>query len=258
MGPIYPGLVALWRLTAVPAPRGLEPTAEDLARSAWWFPVVGAAIGIALATLAWFLAVVDLVPALAAIAVAIAAVIATRAAHEIGLASAAEAFGGARDRLSDSGITSWGVMALVAVLALRAGGLMGMSPEVWLAALVISQACSRWAVLALLKWTERSPDTRPESSDIASMRAPSWTVIGVAGLAVAVPAVALGRGTGLAIALVAAAIVSGVGFLFQWRNQTVTQAHLGAVACACELGILLAFAAVAPAVLSPWASALAQ
>ena len=258
IGLLYPGLVALCRLTVIPLPRGLQPTTDDTIDSAWWFPAVGAALGLVVCSLAWVAMWVGLVPGLAAVVLVIAAVASSRAMLEFGLARAVTGFGGADGSLARPELTVWGVLALVAVMGLRAGGLIGTNTGLWLAAVVVSQASSRWAMIFFLK-VVAGPDDKsgsdldgPELGDLAPVGKCSWTAFAVASITVAVPAIFLAGLDGVAAVLVGAAVAYGAGALLRRRASGSTESSLTTTACACEVAVLLTFAATHPAVQSPW------
>jgi adenosylcobinamide-GDP ribazoletransferase len=151
---LRPAAAALAFLTRVPVGRWVRVEAGDVARGAWLFPVVGAAVGGAAGLAADVTA--DRLPSLAAgaLAVAIAAVL-TGALHLDALADAADALG-ARDReqalevMRDHAIGAFGATALVVVCVLD-GALLGTLAETDDAALVglAAGAAGRAAMLPL-------------------------------------------------------------------------------------------------------------
>lgn len=135
-----------WRLPAL--------RADWLARSAKYFPLVGALVGV-LAGLV-FLAAAQLwprpIPALLAVA---AALLVTGALHEDGLADVADSAGG-RDRdqklaiMKDPRLGPFGGLALIVVVALKVAALSSLGALPGLAALVAAGAVSRlWAVVVM-------------------------------------------------------------------------------------------------------------
>lgn len=267
-GPLYPGLVALCCLSAIPLPRGLEPTGEDIARAAWWFPVVGAGIATSLAALAWFLSAIGLVPGVTALIVVIAGVVGTRAMLERGVAATFDGYlqgrGGRSsaawrswshssggEQWHDSGPVVWSAVAVVCALALRAGALMGMSTSsyIWWAALVIAHASARWVLILLPKLVERGAT---QASLLSSLGDISWRMFGVASGVVILLALFFGQLAGAVIVLAIAALAFGVTRVLQQRPDAVSDSVTTAAACVCEIAILVAFAAVHPAVRSPW------
>lgn len=128
-------------------PMGRLREAPPLAAAIWAYPVVGAVVG-ALAGLVFGLAArAGLPPMAAALACIGASVLLTGAMHEDGLADVADGFGGGRGRerkleiMRDSHIGSYGVVALVLVLGMRAE---------CLAALPVAGMAARLAALGAL------------------------------------------------------------------------------------------------------------
>ena len=140
-------------LTRLPLARlGYAPDA--LSRSAKYFPLVGAVIGLAVAAVFQLLA-----PHLPALIVALLAVIfsilLTGGLHEDGLADAADAFGGGWTReqvlmiLKDSRIGTYGAIAVTASILLRTLMLGSLSTERFIAYVVSAHALCRWTILPL-------------------------------------------------------------------------------------------------------------
>jgi adenosylcobinamide-GDP ribazoletransferase len=110
--------------TRLPLGPQAAPAEVSLAQTGWAFPLVGLLGGLAYAIAAW-LAIPPLPAALIAVAVTIAV---TGGLHEDGLADTADGLGGGdRDEtlaiMRDSRIGSFGVMALIFSIGLRAGSL---------------------------------------------------------------------------------------------------------------------------------------
>ncbi len=131
------------------------PASEsDVAASLAWFPLVGLALGIALAledyALAFFIG-----HALRSALVVLSMAALTGAVHLDGLADTADALGAGRDRdraleiLRDSRIGSFGAIALFFVLALKVLALAGLAGPPRLAALVLAPVASRWSMVAV-------------------------------------------------------------------------------------------------------------
>lgn len=157
-------LLALQFLTRLPAPAVPDFRAEDLQRSAVWFPAVGLVLGGLLAGVWWSAGHLD--PWLAALLTLIAWVWATGALHLDGLSDLFDALGAAhRDRarflqvLADPHLGSFGAIALVLQLAaklvlLAVAAQQGASP--W--ALLLIPA---WARLGALWWSQSLPPLKP-------------------------------------------------------------------------------------------------
>ncbi len=148
-------------LTRLPATwfwsHGGVDEAASAARASRCYPLVGALVGV-IASLALFTGAWLGLPALLTALLAIAlAVLITGALHEDGLADVADGFGGGRDRqrklaiMRDSRIGSYGVIALVLSLALRAGALAAIAePAAAATALIAAQALSRGGLAGIM------------------------------------------------------------------------------------------------------------
>lgn len=148
-------LAAFGFLTRVPVP-GFPFSEEELRWSSAHFPLVGAALGLALAALHAALAPAG--PGPASAAVLTASLLLTGAFHEDGLADTADALGGSFDRpklfdiLKDPRVGSFGAAALGASLLVRWSCLAALGPAAP-AALILSQCMARlppvWLMVAL-------------------------------------------------------------------------------------------------------------
>lgn len=242
-------LAAVGFLTRIPvataerAPDGLQE--GYLARSMPLFPLVGAVVGGAAgATLlgADALGLPPLAAALAGLAVAAAV---TGALHEDGLADLCDGLGGGRGReerlriMRDSRIGTFGALALVFAVALKATLLAGMAtPATAAAALVVAGALSRATLPAILHWL--SP-ARDDGLAAAAGRPPlSRVVIGgvvaviiallvIDDRAVAAALLAAGAATATLALLVRAALGGHTGDVLGACQQTAEIATLAAV-----------------------------
>ena len=142
-------------------PCGPEPGEQvAIGNAAWAFPLAGIAVGIFSGSV--YLAATLAFPALpSAILAMIAAILATGALHEDGLADVADGFGGGTSRddklriMRDSQVGSFGVVALIAAFGLTAVSMATAPADLrtlaWFAAV---GACSRAAMvvpMALLR-----------------------------------------------------------------------------------------------------------
>jgi adenosylcobinamide-GDP ribazoletransferase len=143
-------LLAAIFLTRLPL-RVREP--PPLARAAPWFPVIGAAIGLAVGGSYWLAH--RILPVWPAAFLALAGgILLTGALHEDGLADCADGFGGGNgpehklEIMRDSAIGSYGALALILSAALRASAIAGLEGSV--AALIAAHALSRAALPAAM------------------------------------------------------------------------------------------------------------
>jgi adenosylcobinamide-GDP ribazoletransferase len=253
-GPLYPVLVAIWMLTRVPMPRSFEPSSEDLGRAAPWFPLVGALMGAALAVIAAILLETALVPALVAAVVIGLLVAGTGGLGELAATRTADRVRDDEDAYAPSGsLTIYGLLALAAVVGLRGLAFLGIDTGTWAAALIVSQAIAHWVPLLLLQLGDTLDTPLPRRGSVLAGRI-GWTVFAIASGATALLALVLGGAAGFLAMLLAGAAAFGVGLLLQRRFGGLTGDGLATAAAACELIVLLCFAAAAPAATSPWVS----
>lgn len=233
-------------LTRVPLPlRG--PLADGAAaRAMGWFPLVGALVGLA-GGLVFALAGLAHLPPLTAALLALASTVwLTGGLHEDGAADVADGFGGGRDRarkleiMRDSRVGSYGVLALVFSVALRASALAAIAePGPVVAALVVAGALSRCglAAVALLL-----PPARRDGLAVAQGRP---------GLPTTLLVLALGGLTALAllgwVGVCAIAATAGAAWLVAATARRQIGGHtgdvFGTVQQAGEVAVLLTVAA---------------
>lgn len=177
-------------LTRLPLPKAAKASA--MASGVWAWPVVGLVVGLiggAVYALAWHW---GLSPFLAGLLAIMATVIATGGFHEDGLADTADGIGGgatAERRLAimkDSRIGSFGALALIASVGLRAGALAQMAdPALVLPALVVAGMAARAAMpgVVLLSSPARSGGL---AASLGSLRRPrvylGWIIALLLGL----------------------------------------------------------------------------
>jgi adenosylcobinamide-GDP ribazoletransferase len=144
-------------LTRLPIGRLLSGTAPNHADCVWAYPVVGLAVS-ALGGAAFYAADALGMPAsLAAVWSLAALVLSTGGLHEDGLADTADGFGGGSTRerkleiLRDSRIGSYGAIALILSLGLRAAAIAAIAtPHAAMTAMVVAGALGRAAMIGLL------------------------------------------------------------------------------------------------------------
>lgn len=241
--------VATRFLTRLPLGGGGREADGSLAAAARTFPVVGAGIGLAAAVVLHGASGIGLYPLAAALAALAASALLTGALHEDGLADVADGFGAGTtpartlEIMSDSRIGSFGVLALVFAVGLKAGALAGMSgPGLAAAALIAAGAASRAALPAVMY---RLDVAKADGLAHAAGRPSRDGASIAAGLGALATLFLLGWSTGL-VALAAAAVAgSAVALLARRRIGGYTGDVLGAVQQAAETAFLLAASAVA-------------
>lgn len=239
---------ALMFLTRLPVrwpgawPEGL------MARSTRAYPLIGALIGAAAATvlgLAWLAGLPPLPAALLAVA---AQILLTGALHEDGLADTADGLGGGRDRdaklaiMRDSRIGAYGVLAMILAIAARVLALGSLPLIEAAAALIAAGAVSRACLPALMRLLH--PARRDGVG--ASAGRPALSVAATAfllGLAIAGPL--LGPVAGLVALPAMLAAVLLLAWLAHRQIGGYTGDILGASQQVAEIAVLLSLVALA-------------
>lgn len=218
----------------------------DLARAAWSFPVIGMVVGGIGGAALYGAAALDLHPlACAFIGLAVMALV-TGGLHEDGLADVADGFGGGGDKsrileiMRDSRIGSFGVLALVFGIGIRAGALSGVpGPGLAWVTLIAAAAFSRAALPLIMLMM---PAAR---SDGLSRNAGRPTTMGVA-IALAFGLIALFAILPMNLAFVAIMItIPLVGLVALWAYRCLdgqTGDVLGAIQQVTEMSVIIAAA----------------
>ena len=146
--------LALTFLSKVPWPRPVVAGPEDLARSLFWFPWVGAILGlIFLGAWSIFLKVLPH-PAAAALLVCLTVWI-TGGLHLDGLADTVDGLGGGQDPearrriMKDSRVGAFGVLALILALLLKFAFFLAAADEGWRGQIILYPVLSRWGMVYL-------------------------------------------------------------------------------------------------------------
>ena len=148
-------LLAVQFLTRVPVPASAGFTPERLTAATRYYPLVGALIG-GVAALAYGLALMLWPPAVAVLISMAATIALTGAFHEDGLADTFDGIGGGLTReraleiMKDSRIGTYGAVALILALALKAASLAHLPSGPAMAALVAAHGLSRFSSLVVI------------------------------------------------------------------------------------------------------------
>ncbi len=223
-------------LTRLPVPLD-EARPSTLAQAGWAFPICGAVVGL-IGWLGYAIGSALGLPALLCALFAVAAgVLVTGALHEDGLADFADGVGGGRDRarkleiMRDSATGSYGVLALILVVAIKTAAIAELDASAVLAALVALGAASRFGMLLLLALM---PPARADGLG-KDAGAPGVRRIAVSLALTLVAAAPLGlAGVGAIIGTLVAAIIPAVIASRQIGGQTGDV--LGAIQQIGELG----------------------
>jgi adenosylcobinamide-GDP ribazoletransferase len=242
-------VAALMLLTRLPVVRFAAAEPPGLADSAWAWPVAGALVGAAGGAVVWLGAALRVPAELTALWALAAMAVVTGGLHEDGLADTADGIGGGRDpahRLAimrDSRIGSFGALALILSVALRAAAIAELGPDA-VGGLIAVAALSRAAMLApvLLTGPARHDGL---AAGLATLRWP----VAAAGAALAAVAALLLLPRGAAITAILAAGVSGwaMAALARRRLGGYTGDVLGAAAVLADCAVLTVVATALPA-----------
>lgn len=220
---------------------GRRDELQTMAGAAPWFPVVGAAVGLAVAGV--YAAARIAFPSLLASCIAVAfGIWITGAFHEDGLADTADGFGGRRSReevlhiMGDPRLGTYGVTALALDVILRVGSVAAL--DGWSALVIIptAHAISR-AAAVLVSATERTARDEGSAATYRSHLTRREVVICTA-VAVAIGVVALGAVAVVAIGA-AALTTTFLARLARRRIDGLTGDVLGAVQQTAEIAVLL-------------------
>jgi adenosylcobinamide-GDP ribazoletransferase len=250
--------VAMQFLTRVPTPRwvGFEP--DWLNRSARYFSLVGSVVGLVAVAVLW--AASQVFPPVVAVLLSMTAtLLLTGGFHEDGLADTWDALGGAVDReralaiMKDSRIGSYGALALLVVLGLKAAALTALADSglmLAIPALLLAHTASRAAAVTLIRVLPYAGDpahakAKPLARSVSCVEvavAIGWAVL----LAALLAAQNLAQSAHVFVAYLLAG--AGTGWSIRWLRARLggyTGDTLGATQQLTELAMLLGWLAVA-------------
>lgn len=230
-------------LTRVPA--SSSDGEVDVAAAVPWFPVVGALVGLLVATV--YAAGRQIVAPLPAAAVAVTAgVLVTGAFHEDGLADTADALGawdipGARRILKDPTHGTFGVCALVLSLFMRVAALSTIGGWAALAVVPAAHALARTSAVLLFGGGRAATDEGLGASYAAGIKGVHLITVAAVGVAVGALAAGVWVAPAFALAFVCAYLVGSVGVR---RVGGLTGDILGAAEQVAEIAVLYVGAVV--------------
>jgi adenosylcobinamide-GDP ribazoletransferase len=236
--------IALLFLTRLPAGPMAEFRPESLGRALRAGPLVGVVVG-ALGAVAYGLAqALGLAPILAGLAAVAVTAAVTGALHEDGLGDLADSLAGGANRddrlaiMRDSRIGTFGALALIFSVALRATALASLgAPALVIAALIAAHSLSRAALPAVM--VAGRPARLDGLAAQAGAPAPRHAVIALV-LGTVLAVLVAGPLAGLALFCLAALAALSIAWLAQARIGGYTGDVLGAVQQTVEVTILVA------------------
>jgi adenosylcobinamide-GDP ribazoletransferase len=215
---------ALQFLTRLPAPPIGVFDPADLSRSALWFPVIGALVGVIVAAALWAGALAS--PWIGALLALLAWVWVTGGMHLDGLGDVADALGAAHrsperfiEVLRDPHIGAYGTMAIVLQLIAKLVLLAAIASPPALAAVVLIAAWARWGALV---WGTFLPPLASGSGERFT-----WHIDqrGMVAEGVILAALSLWLAP---LLLLAAGVIAGVAVYWKYRLGGITGDCLGA------------------------------
>ena len=232
---------------APPAPRGRK-AGRPLASAVRAFPVIGTGVGIVAGAALMVGNDLGLHPMAGALVGLCVAAALTGGLHEDGLADTADGLGGGRTAaarlkvMQDSRIGSFGALALVFSVAIRAAFLAGLAtPGIAVLALIAAGAASRGAMSAVMV---AIPTARHQGLAATFGRPAREDAVTGALLGGAIALLCLGPLAGVLAVALSAATAFALARLAKRHLGGYTGDVLGAVQQACEIAVLLAVVAI--------------
>ena len=225
---------------------GAAPSDGFLQGAMVMFPVIGAGVGAAAGAVLIIAHGLGMPPLVAAFVALGVLVVLTGALHEDGLGDVADGFGGGRIRddklriMRDSRVGTYGVIALVFSLGLRAASLAALPAVLGAAALIAAAALSRAMLPGILRWL---PPARPAGVGAEAGRPQMQTVVVALAIGALIALVVLGLVTALLAAVFAALGAAAVALLARQQIGGQTGDVCGAAQQTAEVAALLAVVA---------------
>jgi adenosylcobinamide-GDP ribazoletransferase len=228
------------------APQEAASSNGFLAGAAAMFPLVGATVGMTAGAMLIFAHALGLPPLVAAFVALGALVVLTGALHEDGLGDVADGFGGGRSRddklriMRDSRIGTYGVVAVVFSLGLRAAALAALPAVLGAAAIIAAAALSRAPLPAIMRWL---PPARAAGMGAEAGRPRVQAVVAAAVIGGLIALIMLGPATALLATALAAIGAAAVALLARRQIGGHTGDVCGAAQQTAEVAALLAVVA---------------
>ena len=240
--------IALQFFTRLPIPRWVGYQPQWLQQSSRYFPLIGVVVAAICA--ATYMVASGLLPSHVAVLLAVAAgIYVTGAFHEDGFADMCDGFGGGLTRervleiMKDSRIGAYGAIGILCLLAIKAGALVSLPPQIVAAAFFIGHPLSRLAAVSLIWLMDYARDEGKAKPMAQSMSTGEFVVAALCGLLPAIICGALGILDWSALVLATLAATASAWFLgrkCQRRLQGYTGDCLGAVQQVAEVAVYLA------------------
>ncbi len=222
---------------------------EDLAGAVWAFPLIGVLVGGVAGGALMLASEIQLHPLACAFVGLTAAALVTGALHEDGLADVVDGFGGGATRddklriMRDSQIGSYGVLALVFSVGLKASILAGLlGPGMAAATLVGTAALSRGLLPGMM---HLMPRARTDGLAAGAGRPTAKGAVISLILGGIVAALFLGKGVAVVVVVAAVMVALGMAFIAHRQIGGYTGDVLGATQQISEIAILMTAGAYA-------------
>ena len=234
-------LAALQFLTIIAIPWRREPQADELGRSAGFFPVVGLIIGRILVGLYWLFGFLLPPMVVAALLVASLAVI-SGAIHLDGFADTCDGLAGHKtveerwQVMHDSRAGAFGIVGVVLLLLIKYASLTSIPASSMMMALVLMPVVSRWAMAyALFAY----PYARPSGLGKALKQGTRWPRFTMATIITVAIAVVIANLTGLAILFFSWVVTLVAAAYFKSKFKGLTGDNYGAINEVVEVSVLI-------------------
>ena len=234
-------LAALTFLTIIPLPRRCEVSPEEVGRSAGYFPVIGAIIGLILVGLNWLLGL--LLPSAVVNVLLIVALVAISGAHHLdGFIDTCDGIAGyktAEERwqvMSDSRVGGFGIIGACCLLLVKYVSLNNMPETLLMPTLLLMPVLSRWGmVYALFAY----PYAKPSGLGKMFKQGINWRVLTIATLITLAITVIVARLAGLVIMLGTWVIIIVMAAYLKRKFSGLTGDTYGAINEVTEVCVLI-------------------
>lgn len=233
--------IAQMFMTRIPAWKTIDWSDTELAASTPYFPVVGVVVGV-IACAAWFAGYLGWGADVAALFAVAAAILATGAFHEDGLADAADGIGGAFEIekklqiMRDSRVGTYGSVALILMIAAKVLTLSQLQAADVAAVLITAHVVARWTSLPLIfnnHYVREQGTGKPFAATVTRRRLIGSTAFTLCCVLICVPSKAM-----LLVPVVILAVLAAQWYLRR-KLGGITGDVLGAVNSLIELLVYL-------------------
>jgi len=234
-------LAALTFLTIIPLPQRWEVSPEEVGRSAGYFPIVGAIIGLILVVLNWFLGLL-LPSAVASVLLVVALVVISGAHHLDGFIDTCDGIAGYKtveerwQVMSDSRVGGFGIIGACCLLLVKYVSLNIIPETLLISTLLLMPVLSRWGmVYALFAY----PYAKPSGLGKTFKQGVNWRVLTIATLITLAITAIVARLAGLVIMLGTWVIIIAMAAYLKRKFSGLTGDTYGAINEVAEVCVLI-------------------